>query len=52
MRELEHRELAAVSGGETYGVLSPLVTLSLMALTPTPLVLAVGTAALLYYAWC
>jgi hypothetical protein len=26
--------------------------LSLMVLSPTPLVLAVGTVALLYYAWC
>ncbi|HEX7080583.1 MAG TPA: hypothetical protein VF329_06180 [Gammaproteobacteria bacterium] len=54
MRELTCSELQFVSGGELTEAEADvgLMTLSLMALCPTPLVLAVGSAALIYYAWC
>lgn len=52
MRELSHLELEAVSGSEVLESGPPVMTLSLMVLCPTPLVLGVGAAALLYYAWC
>lgn len=52
MRELSNSELEAVSGGESIISGPPMMTLSLIALSPTPLVIAVGTAALLYYAFC
>ena len=52
MRELNNSELKAVSGGEVIVSGPPLMTLSLIALSPTPLVIAVGAAALLYYAFC
>ncbi len=52
MRELSTLEINTVSGGQLIGTVSPMATLSLMVLSPTPLVVAVGTAALLYYAFC
>ena len=52
MRKLSSSELEVVSGGELTTAETTMMTLSLMALCPTPLVLAVGTAALVYYAWC
>jgi hypothetical protein len=52
MRELTREELAAVSGGELTEGQAAAITVSLMAMSATPLVIAVGTVALLYYAWC
>lgn len=51
MRELTQAERESVSGGEVYSA-PAIMTVSLMVLSPTPLVVAVGVAALMYYAWC
>jgi hypothetical protein len=52
MRELTKPELEAVSGGELTEAQAAMLTVGLMALGGTPLVIGVGTLALLYYAWC
>lgn len=52
MRELTNRELQAVSGGEFTEPQAAALTVALMAMSATPLVIGVGVAALLYYAWC
>ncbi|HEX6997065.1 MAG TPA: hypothetical protein VF322_02910 [Gammaproteobacteria bacterium] len=52
MRELTSPELDVVSGGGLSNYEAALITLGLMALSPTPLVIGVGAIALLYYAWC
>jgi hypothetical protein len=52
MRELTRRELTAVSGGTLTDGQAAAITVGLMAMSATPLVIAVGTFALLYYAWC
>lgn len=51
MRTLTHSELQAVGGGLDGGDGLGL-TIGLIALSPTPLVIGVGVAALLIYAWC
>ncbi|HEU4619126.1 MAG TPA: hypothetical protein VFV10_13890 [Gammaproteobacteria bacterium] len=52
MRDLTKRELLAVSGGELTEAQAAALTVGLMAMCTTPLVVAVGGIALLYYAWC
>ncbi len=52
MRELTSPELEVVSGGGLSDFEAAMITIGLMALSPTPLVIGVGAVALLYYAWC
>jgi len=53
MRELTSPELEAVSGGGLSNYEAAVITLGLMALgASSPVVIAVGAAALIYYAWC
>lgn len=53
MRELTSPELEAVSGGGFSNYEAAMLTLGLMALgISSPIVIGVGAAALLYYAWC
>ena len=53
MRELTSSELDAVSGGGLSNYEAAVLTIGLMALGATsPIVIGVGVAALIYYAWC
>jgi len=53
MRDLTISELQAVSGGELSQFEAAAITIGLMALAASsPVVIAAGTLALLYYAWC
>lgn len=53
MRELTSMELQAVSGGELSHFEAAVITVGLMALAmSSPAVIAAGSIALLYYAWC
>jgi len=53
MRELTMNELDAVSGGEFSNYEAAVLTLGLMALgISSPVVIGVGVAALIYYAFC
>jgi lactobin A/cerein 7B family class IIb bacteriocin len=52
MRELTSSELEAVSGGLS-NYEAAVLTIGLMALgASSPIVIGVGVAALIYYAWC
>lgn len=53
MRELTFNELESVSGGELTQYQAAMLTIGLMALgAASPIVIGVGVAALIYYAWC
>ena len=52
MRDLTTPEMGAVSGGQLTEAEAAAATIALMAVSTTPLVVVVGTLALLYYAWC
>ncbi|HEU4618329.1 MAG TPA: hypothetical protein VFV10_09825 [Gammaproteobacteria bacterium] len=53
MRTLTGCELETVAGGDSSEVDQAMwATFMMMAICPTPLVVAVGGAALLYYVWC
>lgn len=53
MRELTITELGAVSGGGLSNFEAAMLTIGLMALgAASPVVIGVGVAALIYYAWC
>jgi hypothetical protein len=52
MRNLTVSEMQAVSGGSIGEAGAAAATLALMGMCTTPLVIAVGGLALMYYVWC
>jgi hypothetical protein len=53
MRNLTRAECQTVAGGDLNDLgYAGVMTLTLMAISPTPLVFGVGAVALLVYAWC